>query len=443
MFTIYEIIMQLLGRPLGSLWLRHRAARGKEDISRLGERWGVASQPRPHGPVIWLHGASVGECLSVLPLVKRLLQDHAHCQILVTSGTLTSARLVADRFPPQVIHQFLPFDEPRSVEGFLDHWRPNLILWTESELWPVMLKTAAQRSIPIIGLNMRLSQRSLQRWMGFPGSFQKLLTCFSMILPQTQDLAQRLWAFVKDHPHPNSPSIQYVGNLKFAFSPATLDPHEAAQVAQLIQGRPAWLAASTHPGEEQEIFKVHQQLKAMHGSVLTIIAPRHPHRMADLLQSAEKAQLTSICLSDGLKHAPQTDLFWIDRIGALNPFYAQKPPVFVGGSLVPHGGHNPIEPAYYGAPVLYGPHMHHFQEICGLFDQHQASQVATDATALAQALTELWAHPQQAQDLAHKGQHLVQQEAQVLDHVMQALEPYIQNIEDLTTHKASPCESAS
>ena len=330
-----------LAAPALRLMLRRRARRGKELAERLPERRGIDATPRPPGRLVWLHAASVGETMSMLPVLAEL--QAAGASLLVTTGTLTSARLVAQRCPG-VLHRFVPLDVPRWVARFLDHWRPDAAAFLESELWPNMLAACQARGVRLMLLNARLSARSQAGWARAPGFARQVLGAFEAVWAQSAADAARLRAL-------GAPAVSAPGNLKFAAPPLPADAAELARLRGKLGARPRWLAASTHAGEEAIAAAVHRQLAPGHPGLLTIVAPRHPERGA-----AVAAALAAPRRAAG-QDAPEGGLWVADTLDELGLLYRLCPVVFVGKSMAGHGGQNPLEPARLGCAVAAGPHM--------------------------------------------------------------------------------------
>jgi len=399
---------------LGLLYWRQR--KGREDRTRLGERQGYPSRQRPKGHLIWVHGASIGETLSLLPIVERLTQRGL--SVLVTSGTRTSAALVARRLPPGAVHQFIPLDVPRYIRRFLDHWKPDLALVAESEIWPNTVMALDERHIPLVLVNARMSDRSFQRWQKLPRIIRALLERFALCLAQTQEDAERLARL-------GAPRVLMAGNLKFDAAPPPADPRMVAHLSGLIAGRPVWLAASTHPGEENIVIAVHRALAKRHPNLLTIIAPRHPHRGPEVAALAEQAGLRAGRRSQGIHPDRATDIYVVDTVGEMGLFYRLSPIVLMGGTLVPVGGHNPIEPAKLGAAILHGPHVHTASEIYAAIDQARGALVVRDSAALARAVNELLGNAALTRDMARAAGDAVQALGGAVDRTMQSIEPFI------------------
>lgn len=341
--------------PVAELLLRQRLKEGKEDPARMQERTGLAGRARPAGPLLWIHGASVGESLSVLPLVERFKKDYPALNVLVTTGTITSAKLMAERLPPSAIHQFIPVDHPRFVRGFLNHWKPDAAIFVESEFWPNLLIETRRRARYMALVNGRVSPKSFADWKGKPQSIRFLLSHFDLLIAQDRQNAERLTAL-------SGRDVRSYGNLKNAAPPLPGDVVEETRILADLDGRPFWLAASTHPGEEQAIIAAHKTLKAELPGIVTLIAPRHPERGEEIAALAAEAGVVSRRRSKGEKIDRATDLYIADTLGELGLFYRLSNATFVGGSLVEKGGHNPLEPARLGCAILHGPHIFNFAE---------------------------------------------------------------------------------
>jgi 3-deoxy-D-manno-octulosonic-acid transferase len=399
---------------VGLLYWRRR--KGLEDRTRLGERKGYPSRQRPGGHLAWVHGASVGEALSVIPLVERLTQRGL--SVLVTSGTRTSAALVARRLPPGAFHQFVPLDVPRYVRRFLDHWQPSIALVAESEIWPNTIVELERRQISLILVNGRMSDRSFRRWKRLPHVIGALLERFSLCITQTNEDADRLARL-------GAPRVAVAGNLKFDVPPPPADPRVVAHFSGLIAGRPVWFAASTHPGEEEMIIAVHRALTSRFPHLLTMIAPRHPHRGPEVAAIAERAGLRTGRRSGNMHPDRATDVYVADTIGELGLFYRLSPVVLMGGSLVQHGGQNPIEPAKLGAAILHGPHIYNFTEVYAALDDARGALTVKDSPALARALNHLLADTALMREMARSAGEAVQALGGAVDRTLQSIEPFI------------------
>jgi len=365
--SAYRMATQALA-PIAPLVLRRRARRGKECTERLAERLGHASRPRPAGELVWIHGASIGECLSVLPLIDALLRREDR-SVLVTSGTVTSARLMAERLPPRTLHQFAPVDTPAAVARFLGHWRPKAGLFVDSEIWPNMVMGAGARGVRLAIINGRMSEKSFAGWKKLAGAASALLARYDLCLAQDDASAARFAAL-------GARGVQMAGNLKSDAPPLPADPERFDALRHATGGRPLLLAASTHPGEEAIILAAHDALKARFADLLTILVPRHPQRgdeVAALCAPRRIARRAQGALPDAA-----CDIYIADTIGELGLFYRLAPFAFLGGSLVPHGGQNPLEAVRLGAGVLAGPYTDNFTFAYGpILAAQGAGRVAT------------------------------------------------------------------
>jgi 3-deoxy-D-manno-octulosonic-acid transferase len=364
--------------PAVPFFLRQRALRGKEDTARMRERLGHASANRPDGRLIWIHGASVGESVSVLPLIDAFLQS-GH-QVLVTSGTVTSARLLAERLPGRAIHQYAPVDTPAATSRFLAHWKPDAALFVESELWPNLLYRAAGQGAKLAMVNGRMSERSFRGWSRAKGVASSLLSLFDVCLAQDADTARRLTQL-------GARNVQITGSLKADAPPLPADEQKLAALRNAIGNRPILLAASTHPGEDETILPAQDKLRAEFPDLLTIIAPRHPERGEEIAMLC--GSRAAVRRSQGALPKTDTQVYIADTIGELGLFYRLTSFAFIGGSLIPHGGQNPLEPARLGCAVITGPHTENFrQPYHAILSAQGMGRVssATDIAAMAKRL---------------------------------------------------------
>jgi len=402
--------------PLASRLLARRLKHGKEHPGRLAERHGEASLSRPVGPLIWVHSASVGEMLAVVPLISRIRAQGF--SVLVTSGTVTSAALAERRLPEDVVHQFVPLDAPVFVTRFLDSWHPDLVLFVESDLWPNLILSCAARKIPLILVNGRVSERSFRRWRFISGAIGALLNRFDLCLAQSTTDAQRLSRL-------GAPRISLTGNLKLDVPAPPVDRPTLARFHALIGLRAVVAAASTHAGEEAAIIAAHRQLHAKFPSLLTVIAPRHPGRGPAIAEIVQKAGLAVGLRSRGDLPKRDVDIYVADTLGELGLVYRLAPIVFMGGSLVTHGGQNPIEPIRSGAAVLHGPHVWNFAEIYATLDRAHGAELVANAEALTARLGAWLADPAVRTAVADAGVQTVEKLSGALERTLAALDPYL------------------
>jgi 3-deoxy-D-manno-octulosonic-acid transferase len=405
-------------QPFGPLLLRGRMRRGKEDPARLEERMGHASVPRPDGPLVWLHAASVGEAQSVLRLIERLSSREPAVSILITSGTVTSAKMLAGRLPDNVLHQFSPVDLPGATSRFIAHWRPDLAIWIESELWPNLISDMAETGNPLVLINGRMSSRSFGRWRHIPVAARRMLSRFSLVLAQNDEAAARFRQL-------GAPEVRTEGNLKYAADRLPADDAALSALRDSIGDRSFWLSASIHPGEDEVTARVHQRVSAAHPDLLTIVAPRHPARAAEMAAHFSASNLKGARRSDGDDLSRETDIYIADTIGELGLFYSLAGPVFVGGSLVPHGGQNVLEPARFGRCILSGPHTTNFSDVIADMRAGDALIEVEDAEELSAALIRLLSHKDEAVNLGHRAQQVAHRQNSVLERVLARLEPLL------------------
>lgn len=405
--------------PVSGLLLGHRLRQGKEEAARVGERRGFASIARPDGPLIWIHGASVGEVLAAAELIERLRA--LNIRILLTSGTVTSASIVAKRFPAEVIHQYIPLDTPRYVARFIEHWQPSLALFVESDLWPNLILANAARRVPMVLINGRMSHRSFPRWRRAHATISALLGRFDLCLAQSQTDAERFAAL-------GARDVIATGNLKLDVQAPPADAGKLDRLAEAVRGRPVIVAASTHAGEEEMVTEVHKRLSRDFPTLLTVIVPRHPARGEAIARMASAAgRQVALRSQEDLPQA-QTEIYVADTLGELGLFYRLSPIVFMGGSLVEHGGQNPIEAIKLGAAVLHGPHVFNFTDVYGALDGARgARQVDTVETLAAQVATWL-ADELTRQRVIDAGRQVVDQLGGALDRTLAALEPYLMQL---------------
>lgn len=412
----YQILSRLL-RPAAQPLLLYRSRKGKEISERLGERSGRATAARPEGSLWWFHAASVGETNAILPLLHSLRAAHPELALLLTTFTVTSSRIAAARLPEGAIHQFAPLDSPRFVERFLDHWRPDMALFTESEIWPNLILETDARDIPLALVNARLSPRSFDRWRRRSGLSRPLFSRFDVALAQDERLAWRLEQL-------GVRRAIATGNLKFDAPPPPVDPDALAQLRAVLGERPVFLAASTHPGEDEIVIGAHGALRERFPELLTIIVPRHPQRGEAIAALAERMGAAALRRSQGGLPAAETSLYVADTLGELGLFYAIAPLAFIGGSFIPQGGHNPIEAVKLGAAVLTGPHWHNFKETYEALGRRGGCRVLAGGEALAPVVAALYGDPAALERMRRQALRAVEELGGGLARTLQALAPY-------------------
>ena len=413
----YKVLTDL-GAPAISLYLLKRRREGREDPVRFKERLGEAGRPRPEGRVIWCHAASVGEATSLMTLIEKLLVTHPKTHILVTTGTVTSARMLEGRLPPRVIHQYVPVDRAIYVKKFLDHWQPDFVLWIESELWPNMLAGLKLRLIPAILLNGRMSQKSFRQWYRVKGWAQEILSTFVLCMTQTEDERTRFVAL-------GAKPVRCLGNLKYAANPLACDELQLLELKQVMAGRLVWVMASSHRGEETLATMVHEKLTEKWPQLLTIIVPRHASRGEEIAASLKASGRIFAQRSKKEALTAETEIYLCDTMGELGLFYRLSPIAAIGGSFVSVGGHNPIEAAQLGCAVVFGPYMHNFLEMAREFTRQQAAIQLQNANELAFTINRLLSDPNERTQFAIRGRGLADQKRHVLDQVLEVIEPWL------------------
>ncbi len=402
--------------PFSPALINRRLKLGKEDPARVGERRGVSADVRPVGPLVWIHGASVGEVLAAAALIEKLRA--LNLRILLTSGTVTSAAIVAKRFPPDVIHQYVPYDSPRYVARFLDHWRPSLALFIESDLWPNLILSSAARRLPMVLINGRMSHRSFPRWRRVSGTISALLGRFELCLAQSRLDGERFAAL-------GSRNVTVTGNLKLDVPAPPADAGKLERLMSVTRGRPVVVAASTHPGEEEILVETHKTLAGFFPKLLTVIVPRHADRGEAIARMIAASGLNAALRSREELPTAATDIYVADTMGEMGLFYRLAPIVFMGGSLVAHGGQNPIEAVKLGASVVHGPHVFNFTDVYETLDAAGGARKADTQEALVKQLGQLLADPKAREVQLAASERVVEQLGGALERTLTALEPYL------------------
>jgi len=388
--------------PALRLNLLRRAANGREISDRLPERRGIDPTPRPPGRLLWLHAASMGETRSILPVLQALGQ---RTTVLLTTGTVTSQAMLDQCIPEQglagrVLHRFAPLDVPSWIGRFLSHWQPDAAGFVESELWPNQIAACQAQGIPLMLVNARMSDRSFDRWRQAPGFARRVLGGFTRVQARGELDAERLKALGAQH-------VETPGDLKFAAPPLTVDQAELERLTNTLAGRPIWLAASTHPGEEVLVAAAHQEIARDHPGLLTIIAPRHPARgpaLAADLAAPRRAAGEGPGAGEGI---------WIaDTMNELGLWYRLAPIAFVGRSLIaPGGGQNPLEPARLGCAIAVGPYIGNFTDHVDLLRDSGGLVEVTDVAALARFVSSMLDDPEQRRRMGEQAAAAVRRHA--------------------------------
>ncbi|MEM9277033.1 MAG: lipid IV(A) 3-deoxy-D-manno-octulosonic acid transferase [Pseudomonadota bacterium] len=351
-FKTYRAV-GLLAYPFMGPFLRFRATKGKEDRKRRYERYGYPSAEKPGGPIIWFHAASVGESMAVIPLIEHV--NSLGINTIMTTGTVTSAQVVRNRLPRGAFHQYVPLDLKPALQRFLDHWKPDMAIFTESEIWPVTILELAQRNTPRVLVNARMSDKSFKRWKNASGLAEALFENFSHVVAQSEMDAERFRQL-------GAAPVDISGNLKVDSDSLPYDAHELRQLSRAIGNRPCWVACSTHEGEEEAVGKVHTHLKKRIPDLLTIIVPRHPDRSPGITAMLAENGLDVSRRSQNAAISRKTDVYMGDTIGEMGLYLRLAQVAFVGKSLKSSGGQNPLEPAMTGTPIISGQAVHNFRD---------------------------------------------------------------------------------
>ena len=413
LLKLYGWISPLL-EPVAHIWLWYRLRSDKEDAERVTERHGLASISRPVGSLAWLHGASVGECNSILPLVDRLQAEGL--SVLVTSGTITSATEMQNRLPTGAIHQFIPIDVPRWVDRFLQYWRPDVAVWIESELWPSLIMRTHFHAIPQILVNARMSPTSYKRWKYARSMVAYLLDRFDRIFAQSTTDARRMAALL-----PPGSEAPVVANIKLSAGPLPVDQIRLNTLRQQANGRSIWVAGSIHPGEETAVLNAHMTLQSKRQKPLTVVIPRHPGKSLKLSRAFTAAGLNVVFQSKTRDITHGTDVYFVDAIGSLGVWYALAGIVFIGGSLIPHGGQNPLEPARLGCHVVTGPHMANFRWLDDIWPVGHGRSIVDDGAQLGKHLMAFFTDYHKRTAVSSDGPDLNAYGADILDIVADAV----------------------
>lgn len=403
--------------PLIGSYVTWRVAKGKEDRSRSRERYGFTRRERPNGPLIWVHAASVGETIAVMPLVESILAYGVN--IVLTTGTVTSAKVAEERLGDRIIHQYVPLDLKPAVSRFLDHWRPDLAIIAESEIWPMTILELGARHVPQVLVNGRLSDRSFASWKKRTNIAEALFENLAHVVAQSEVDGQR---FKELGARPVSVS----GNLKVDTNPPPADQQALDVLRQQIGKRPTWAAVSTHEGEEAVAAEVHTTLAVRHPGLLTIIVPRHPERADALAEQFAAMGLKVARRSAGEPVQPDTAILLGDTIGEMGLYLRLTEIAFVGRSLTSQGGQNPLEPAMLDTAVLSGRNVQNFRDSYQRLLDKGGAKLVRDRAMLAAAVNFLLTNETARRDMMAAGKATVDEMRGALARTLKSLEPYIQ-----------------
>jgi len=407
LYPVYRTLTSFSAPVLKSL-VQKRLAVGKEKADRYTERFGVASVPRPAGKLLWLHGASVGESLSALPLLNTLKTRLPDWNFLVTTGTVTSADVLAQRLPFWAIHQFVPLDHPSWVSSFMDHWKPDAVVWLESELWPNILNEFTARKIPAGLINARMRPKTFAKWQYAKGLAHKMLGAFTFILVGARDYIDYFKSL-------GGRNISYVGSLKFGAKALPVDEAKLSALKMQIGARKCLGFLQTHPTEEIFAAETYKELKKILPDLLLIIAPRKNTRGMEVKNELDAAGFKTALRTADQAITSETEVYIADTIGEMSLWYTLCSVAVIGGSFIPFGGQNPLEGPHFGTAILYGPSMFNFPELCAVLESGKAAKSIPTREALLPALTELYQNPQKLEDMQAASRSLAEQNHAVID----------------------------
>ncbi len=403
--------------PLIGGYVGWRARRGKEDPARRRERYGYASRERPEGPLVWVHAASVGETSAVTPLVESLVANGIN--IVLTTGTVTSAKLVDERIGDRVIHQYVPLDLKPAVSRFLDYWKPDLAVMAESEIWPMTILELGARRVPQVLVNGRLSDRSFRSWRARSYLAEALFENLAMVIAQTEDDGERFRQL-------GARPVIVSGNLKVDTEPPPVNEADLSELLFQIGGRPTWAAVSTHEGEEEMAARAHSELEKRNRGLLTIIVPRHPDRADELARKFAEQGLSVVRRSSGQKILVNTDILLGDTIGEMGLYLRLTEVAFVGKSLTGEGGQNPLEPAMLNTAILSGKNVQNFREAYQRLIKDGGARLVRDGEMLVEAVNFLLNNPRARQKMIDSAASTVDDMRGALSRTASALEPFVQ-----------------
>ena len=402
--------------PMVGTYVAWRATKGKEDRNRRHERSGLAGKPRPDGPMIWAHAASVGETIAIIPLLESILDFGVN--VVLTTGTVTSAQVADERLGGRIIHQFVPLDLKPAITRFLDHWQPDLAIVAESEIWPTTMMELGLRRIPQVLVNGRLSDRSFNSWKKRPYLAEALFENLAHVVAQSDVDAERFAAL-------GARPVTVSGNLKVDTNPPPVDDRALNTIHRQINLRPTWAAISTHDGEETMAAEIHTMLRPRHPGLLSIIVPRHPDRALALAVEFAAMGLKVVLRSSGDRIRSDTDILLGDTIGEMGLYLRLTEIAFVGRSMTSEGGQNPLEPAMLETAVLAGRNVQNFREAYQRLIERGAAKLVDDRDRLAGAVNFLLSNDIARRKMMAAGAATVEEMRGALGKTLKALEPFI------------------
>ena len=379
MFFLYQIILSLI-LLLSPIIIIIRVVKNKEDKKRFLEKFSISTKKKKTGKLIWFHGSSVGEILSIIPLIKNYEKNNSVGQILITSSTLSSAKVFKKFKLKKTIHQFYPIDHIYFTTRFIKYWKPSLAIFIESEIWPCMFKKLKKENIPLILLNARLTKKTFGKWMKIKNFTKSIFNQISVAYPQNYETKTYLKKIKVN-------KIKLIGNLKFVENNTEMQEINNDNLLKKFRNKKVWIASSTHSNEENFCAHAHIELKKKVKNLITIIIPRHVHRVKEIINNVKELNLKIITHSSKKNRLKDIDLYIVDTFGETNRFHRIASSVFLGGSIIKRGGQNPLEAARYGARILHGPNVDNFKDVYKLLKGLKISKKITTPKKLADSIT--------------------------------------------------------
>ena len=380
MLSVYRILINIV-YILSPIIIIYRLFKKKEDLTRFKEKFCFFSKKKIKGKLVWIHGASVGEILSIIPIVEKLEKNKEIKQILITSNTLSSSKILSNLKFKKTIHQFFPIDIKYNCNKFLNYWSPSVAMFVDSEIWPNMITEVKKKSIPLILLNARITKKSFKRWLKFPDTAKNLFRKFDICFASNEQSKKYLGIL-------GAKKIKNIGNLKFTQTEKN-ETDLNDDLRKKFLSRTLWCASSTHSGEEIFCVHVHKKLKSKHKNLLTIIIPRHAERANEIKNEIEELNLKVHIHSSKNKMPKDTEIYLVDSYGKTKSFFKLCKIVFLGGSLIKHGGQNPLEAAKYGCKILHGPNIWNFKEIYDLLKEFKITGKIKDTNQMKRIIQDL------------------------------------------------------
>ncbi len=416
MRVLYNLIVFLLLPAYAAYWLG-KAILNRRYRPKIGQRFGLGFPKLERS--IWVHAVSVGEVVAAAPLVRALSRRYPEHPVIVTTVTPTGASRVRALFGDAVHQAYIPFELPLAVDNLFESIDPKLAIIIETEIWPNLYHGCGKRGIPLVLASARISPRSVRTYSRFLPLFKETLSHGIVIAAQSEADARRFLALGAAPER-----TRVTGNIKFDIElPPDLAEQGRAMRKEMFGDRPVWIAASTHDGEEAIVLDVHERVRDAHPDLLLVLVPRHPERFPVVRESLEKAGVTFVTRTEDRSCTPDTTVLLVDTMGEVPLFYAASDVAFVGGSLIPIGGHNLLEPAALGMPIVTGPHMFNAQEIADQFVESDACVMVNDAEGLEAALMSLLGDPEAAKWLGERGRELLETNRGALWRLVELVDP--------------------